>query len=807
MRTAFTSSCLVGAVALCAALAVPELAAAQPYHVGCEKGGDELGWAIANNGDFNGDGVADIAIGSPCYFVRQSAHAGRVIVLDGRNGKRLFRKMGNQLNQWFGAGLSFIGDQNRDGRDELAIGSPGYDVTGFDQGDPQAGTKEQAGRVDVYTKRKRRMKIFGANVHSGFGERIAPTDDIDGEGHVDFLVSASTDSKPDGRSQPGRVWLVSGRNGDLLSFRVGPKAGKNFGRALSSTDDMDGDGLRDFLAGSDEINIPNVFNAGEIQLVSTVDMLGDELLAVDGAQGDRLGRTVDYAGIISDDNVPKFIVGAYGADDSGIKKSGLVTLFTTEGERVWVRQDSEVQHQAHFGDAVTSLGGDINGDGVIDFAASAPDFDIFVDKKAQEDAGRVVTMSGFDGQIIWSLNGDHRDNQLGYALAGRFDFDLDETNDLLVGSPGDGPLGRRGAGSVRFLSGVDGHELFRVAGRRGLETRIVTVTPETGSRARLRSFKRSGRGVALNTVALDGVNLGELDVTVLNDRNIPKPKSVQAAVSAGHGSNDSTVQVWRMGRRSIKVDEFEAFPDDNFGVECDGGQTDDQPFEELVCAQSDSNDGNVRVRILQRLDEQQPFFPNREFQVFASTDMLNPLIPIDADGANVAVGDVTGGNEEEIVVGTNRGVPLVKIFTREGVFIRSFLAYDPAASSGVDVAVIDSSGAGEKQIVTAPREGEALIKMFDGNGNRVLAGRDNIPVSVQVRPPGYTGGARVGAADVDLDDKQEMLVLIPTPAGDQEVSAWELTNDDVKGFTPFLPAGLTTKEGGSIAGTDRFVRD
>ncbi len=804
MRTAITSSSLLAAALLAAALAVPGRAFAQPYHVGCEKGGDELGWAIADNGDFNGDGVNDIAIGSPCFFVRDAPHAGRVIVIDGRNGKRLFKKQGSKPNQWFGAGLSFVGDQNHDGRDELAIGSPGYDVSPFDLNDPLADTKEQAGRVDIYTRNKRRMKVYGANVHSGFGEQIEPTDDIDGEGHVDFLVSASTDSKPDGRSQPGRVWLISGRNGDYLSYRVGPKAGKNFGRALSSTSDQDGDGLRDFLAGSDEINIPNVFNAGEIQLVSTADMQAPELLNVDGSHGDRLGRTVEFAGVISDDNVEKFIVGAYGADDNGIKKSGEVTLFTMDGFRVWNRDDSERQEQAHFGDAVSYFGGDINGDGVGDFAAAAPDFDIFVDKLVQPDVGRVVALSGADGQTIWSVNGDHRDNQLGFSLAGRLDFDLDEFNDMLVGSPGDGPFGRRGAGSVRILSGFDGHEIFRVAGRRGLETRIVTTVPLSGSSAHLDSWNRNGHHATLNTDALVGNKVGELDVTVLNDRNIPRPKTVQAAVSTGHGSNDSTVQVWRMGKKSVKVDQFEAFPDDNFGVECDGGQTDDQPFEELVCAQSDSTDGNVRVRIFQRLDEQQPFFPNFEFQAFASTDMLNPLIPIDADGANVAVGDVTGGNEEEIVVGTNRGVPLVKIFSREGVFIRSFLAFDPAASSGVDVAVIDPNGAGEKRIVVAPREGETLVKMFDGDGNRVLAGRDNIPVAIPF--PG-ANGARVGAADIDLDDRQEILVLTNNEDGGHEVTAWELTNDPVKHFTPFHPDGGANRLGGSIAGTDRYVRD
>ncbi|HEY2775427.1 MAG TPA: integrin alpha [Candidatus Binatia bacterium] len=805
MKVANSSSSLLVAATVAAALAMPHSAFAQAFNINCTKGGDEMGHAIATNGDFNGDGVPDIAIGSPCFFSGTSPRAGRVIVIDGRNGKRLFKKKGKQIGQWFGAGLSFIPDLNGDGKDELAIGSPGYDVTGVDRGDPFAGTYESGGKVEVFSKHRRRMRVFGQSANSGFGEKIAPTSDIDGDGRPDFLVSASTDTNPTGRSNPGRVWLVSGRNGDLLNYRVGPKAGKNYGRALCAADDVDGDGLRDFYAGSDEINIPFVFNAGALDLVSTGDFQGDPLLEVTGARGDHLARTCDFAGDVEKSGVKDFIVGAFGADDNGITKAGLVTLFDNHGTRLWVRQDGVVQDKAEFGDAVATIG-DINGDGITDFAASAPLFDVFLDKRVELDAGRITTLSGVNGAPIWALNGTHRDNNFGTALAGGLDFDLDEVPDVIVGTPGDDPFGRRGAGSVRILSGVDGHELFVAGGRRGLETRIVTAMPGTGNAAQLRSFNRHGHGQILNTPALEGVKLGELDVTVLNDRNIPKPKIVQAAISSGHGSNSSTVEVYRMGNKSLQVDKFEAFPGANFGVECDGGEVNGQPLEEIVCAQADSVDGNVLVRVLQRLDEQQPFFPILEFTAFTNADMATPVLPVNADGGNVAVGDVTGNNDEEIIVGTNRGAPLVKIFSKTGQFIRSFLAYDPVSSSGVDVAVVAQAG-GTKRIVTAPRQGEALIKLFDGNGARVVAGRDNIPVSINVRPAPYNGGARVGAADVDLDDAQEMLVLIPSPAGQQEVSAWEVTNKPVRHFIPFNPGPGATKEGGGIAGTDRFVRN
>ncbi|MBI5503847.1 MAG: FG-GAP repeat protein [Deltaproteobacteria bacterium] len=798
LRTGFCAAAIV-------AIGLPAVALADPFHVSCNKGGDQFGFAVATNGDFNGDGVNDIAIGAPCTYAHINPHAGRVIVVSGTNGRKLFTKKGRQDGQWLGAAVSFLHDINGDGRDELAVGSPGYDVTAFDQEDPLARTKDQAGRVDVYQRHKRRMRVFGTNAHSGFGEKIAPLNDVNGDLKEDFVVSASSDSKPDGRSQPGRVWLVSGKNGDMLGYKVGPKAGQNYGRCLAVTDDITGDGNDDFLAGSDDINIPNVLNAGEVDLVSPTD-LANELFSVVGAKGDGIGKSVDFAGDVDNDGVKDFITGSNGSDDTNVRLAGLVTLFAVDGRRLWVKADTQIQEKARFGDAVARIG-DIDADGVTDFAASASLFDTFIAQKAVPDVGRVRTLSGKDGSPIWAINGDYRLAQFGYSLAGNVDFNLDEVPDVVVGTLGDAPFGRRGAGSMKILSGVDGSKLFSLPGRRGLETRIVTAVPETATKARLRTFNRRGRRLEVDTTALTGEILGELDVTVLNDRNVPRPKAVQAAISTGRGAPKSLVEVYRLGKRNIRVDRFEVFPDSSGGVDCDGGEVNGEPFEDLVCSQASSRDGNVKMRFFRRLDEEQPFFVTNEFPIFDSTEMLNEFIPIDADGANVAVGDVVGGSEEEIVVGTNGGVPLVKVFNRQGQMLSSFLAYDPVDDSGVDVAVIDlNGGGGEKRILTIPRQGQALVKVFDSQGNRVTYGRDARDISIYARPESYLDGARVAAADVDLDDQQEILVLIPSPAGGHEVLAYEPDGSRPRHYRSFNPlAGA--REGGAIAGTDLFVRD
>lgn len=812
-RSASWSSRIVLAAAV--SCSVPLVAQAENFQVPCNKGGDQLGFAISTNGDFNGDGVRDIAIGSPCYYVRKHMHAGRVVILDGRNGKRIFRKRGAQENQWFGASVSFVPDLNGDGRDEIAIGSPGYDVSILEQKDPQAKALDRAGRVDVYQRRHRRYRIFGTASLAGLGEKIAPLNDINGDKRADFVVTATGDRNANGRSQPGRAWIVSGKNGQYLGYRIGPDQGNNYGRSLAAAGDLDGDGLDDFLVGSDESNYPGVLRAGIVDGISSADPQGTPLFQEVGAKQDRLGKTIDFAGDINDDDIPEIVVGSNGSDDTGVKFAGLVSLFNLKGDRVWTRASTQIQEGARFGDAVATIG-DVNGDLIADIAATSPKQDYIIDKKLALDAGRVVMLSGADGSQIWAREGVRRDEEFGYSLDGTIDFDLDEIPDLVVGTTGDDPFGRRGAGSVKILSGFDGHELFMLPGRRGLETRMVTLLEDDEGGIRLRAFNRTGKRRDMDVSVLENARPGEFSLAILNDDpfnkegdpHVPEPRKVQVAVTGGYDSNDATVEIYRLGKQTSLIQSFEAF--DQGSTECGGGEANGEVNEELICALADGSDGDVPVRIFQRLDEDTPFFLMKEFMAFTKTDLWDGVTPIDAEGANVAVGNVTGDKQAEIIVGTTRGVPVVRIFSRDGVLIRQFLAYNPVDSSGVDVAVIDLDGSGDNWIVTAPREGSPLIKVFNGNtGERVSWGDENQLISILAKPLPYVGGARVAAADVDLDDKQEILVMLPGQDDRQQVFAYEATNKPVAKWTPFFPlySADSPQPTGAIAGTDRWVRN
>jgi hypothetical protein len=92
-------------------------------------------------------------------------------------------------------------------------------------------------------------------------------------------------------------------------------------------------------------------------------------------------------------------------------------------------------------------------------------------------------------------------------------------------------------------------------------------------------------------------------------------------------------------------------------------------------------------------------------------------------GVFVSLGDVNGDRIQDIVTGTNgNGGPEVKAFSGANVLssptptiVDDFFAYDPAFNGGARVAVVDVNGDGNADIVTGTGPGStALVRVFDG---------------------------------------------------------------------------------------------
>lgn len=110
-----------------------------------------------------------------------------------------------------------------------------------------------------------------------------------------------------------------------------------------------------------------------------------------------------------------------------------------------------------FGSAVAMLG-DVNADGVPDFAVGLP-----LDDTVAVNAGQVRVFSGQTGGLLYVVNGAAAGDQFGTSIVGIPDTNTDGKAELLVGAPFADPNGAN-SGQVRLLSGANGSTLLTLNG-------------------------------------------------------------------------------------------------------------------------------------------------------------------------------------------------------------------------------------------------------------------------------------------------------------------------------------------------------
>jgi hypothetical protein len=293
-------------------------------------------------------------------------------------------------NELFGFAVERIGDVNDGGRDDFAVGAPGYDGSGLDDG---------------------RLYLW-------YGE--------------------SLDTAPDVILEGGQAY--TGYNGG------------QFGFAVAAAGDVNGDGIDDLIvgapyadAGANENGAAFVYYGGGLSHASTPD------LTLTGAvAGDHFGWSVYHAGNFLGGNEDCIVVGAPDYDGFFLRGgaayvfAGAVPPLVPDATPDLTLQPGATNAaEGHFGSVVRGLGR-WNSDSYDDIAVGTP-----YDPDASDLSGRVDVYFGgplTDGNFDRDVNGELADDQFGYALDDVGDVTGNGRADLLIGAPGqDGD----GAGSGR----------------------------------------------------------------------------------------------------------------------------------------------------------------------------------------------------------------------------------------------------------------------------------------------------------------------------------------------------------------------
>jgi hypothetical protein len=150
-------------------------------------------------GDVDGDGVLDV-FATDFVNAARGPSTGRAYVRSGATGQPLFTFTGENAGDGFGIGAADVGDVNKDGRDDLLIGSWQYSKIA-----------QSGGRIYLYSGRDGTIlqTITGRIPGETLGFDAAGAGDVDGDGVNDFLVTSSWSNIRGFRS--GRMFIISGK--------------------------------------------------------------------------------------------------------------------------------------------------------------------------------------------------------------------------------------------------------------------------------------------------------------------------------------------------------------------------------------------------------------------------------------------------------------------------------------------------------------------------------------------------------------------------------------------------------------------
>jgi FG-GAP repeat protein len=307
----------------------------------------------------------------------------------------------------FGWNVSAIGDVNKDGVSDYAVGARG------------------AGYVTVYSGADRSF-LYDFQGTGFFGWSIAPYADVNDDGRADFLVGAPTLAGP--AAVPGHVRVCSGLDGSEIRRVTGTSANERFGAAVAAVGDVNGDAVPDFAVGAPG---GTGISAGAVHVYSGQDGSEFTALARTGSTfRDNLGASVAGLGDVNGDGVPDFAVGAPGAD-RGNTGSGV-----TYGRVLWISGKDgallgSIDGKARFGifgEAISACG-DQDGDGITDLLVGA---------RGVSGVGQATIFSSRSGRKLFSVKGITPHGNFGIGVAGLDDFDGDGRAEIAVGAELDG---------------------------------------------------------------------------------------------------------------------------------------------------------------------------------------------------------------------------------------------------------------------------------------------------------------------------------------------------------------------------------
>jgi hypothetical protein len=507
-----------------------------------EAPGDNAGTSVDIAGDVNGDGFADLIIGSPNNHDALN-HAGKVyLVLGKSSGLSLGVNLSLADASWRGEGVwdqagnsvSSAGDVNGDGYDDLLIAAH-YNASGgiSSRGKVYIIFGKASGWAKNVSLSNADASFLGETRFDNAGDCVDSLGDVNGDGYDDIIIGARYNDE--GGSSAGQAYIVfgkaSGWNKDVnlsgadASF-IGEAADNLAGYSVAGPGDLNGDHLDDILIGAPESSASKSF-AGMVYVIfgktsgwsMNVKLTSNNVDAsyAPEADGDWAGNSVSGAGDVNGDGLKDFLVGSF-YSDKGTFETGqaYVVLGKMNG---WAKgvglgtvagsyRGEGMLNNAGYS---VSSAGDVDGDGLDDFLIDAPGNPepgathkgqaYMIRGKAAGWAQNVV-LNNVDASW-WS---EPTGSGLGQSMGGGSDVNGDGYDDLILGEAG-------GAGGGALSGGA-----FLISPDTNAKPASITSVNAYSDQGctKLISFSKVNSTIFVQLAGSGGGNASRKDVIIVN---------------------------------------------------------------------------------------------------------------------------------------------------------------------------------------------------------------------------------------------------------------------------------------------------
>lgn len=315
--------------------------------------GEHLGQiSTLAGGDLNGDGYADIVVGSP-FTAGESVNgqeapseAGRIYIIAGRAtgwekqsaiADAPLQWVGTTTHDWAGFSVAIVADINGDHYDDLVMGAPHDSRNGINRGAAYIWLGRATFPTGVYPLQDADWTLTGTSDGEEAGAWVESAGDPTGDGLGDLLIGAWGNTS---NSTQGKVYLVPGTStlkitnspsqdplADADTTIRGAYPGEALGRPAIGIGDLNQDGFDDLCIGSSRSNLASLFFGRAGGLERSLTSLEGDRVFVGVLPGDGVGFSVSGRADFDGDGYPDLLVSAITADVRGALDVGAAYLY------------------------------------------------------------------------------------------------------------------------------------------------------------------------------------------------------------------------------------------------------------------------------------------------------------------------------------------------------------------------------------------------------------------------------------------------------------------------------------------------